>query len=125
MRHAFLWESGELIDLNDLVPPTGMVLYEADNINERGEIVAWALAANCDDRDLCGQLVTLVPCDAKDTFGCENAQLGTAAQTQNNPVLNVKTSRTSSQRLASNGVTYWRAQLARRFHVSGSGSPSD
>jgi uncharacterized membrane protein len=40
---AFLWEDGEILDLNDLIPPSlNMTLQIASAINEAGQIAAWA-----------------------------------------------------------------------------------
>jgi probable HAF family extracellular repeat protein len=39
-RRAFLYQDGEMIDLNDLLPPeTSWTLYEATAINDRGQIL--------------------------------------------------------------------------------------
>jgi probable HAF family extracellular repeat protein len=121
IRHAFLWENGAMLDLNTLTPPgSNMLLYEADNINERGEIVAWALPADCDNRDLCGQLVLLVPCDANDPSGCENANVSTSAATQNNPAPSFNSSTISPlRRPTASGMGAWRARLAQRYHIPG------
>jgi hypothetical protein len=41
---AFLWKDGEILDLNDLIPPSlNMTLEIASAINEAGEISAWAM----------------------------------------------------------------------------------
>ena len=63
--HPFLWENGgPIVDLNALViANAGAVLYEADNINERGEIVASGLPSGCSDRFSCGHIFLLIPCD--------------------------------------------------------------
>ncbi|MCA9440697.1 MAG: hypothetical protein KC964_07825 [Candidatus Omnitrophica bacterium] len=40
--HAFLWEDGVLMDLNDLIPEdSGWELIQAHDINDAGEIVGW------------------------------------------------------------------------------------
>ncbi len=40
--HAFLYENGTMIDLNDLLPPgSGWELTQAEDINEVGQIVGW------------------------------------------------------------------------------------
>jgi len=53
-----------MIDLNTLIlAGSGAVLYEADNLNERGEIVASGLPAGCNDRFSCGHIFLLIPCD--------------------------------------------------------------
>jgi len=48
--HAFLWEHGIMLDLNSLVTsnPTGLHLFEAVQINERGEIVGNGITAEGD-----------------------------------------------------------------------------
>jgi len=71
----FLWENGgPMVDLNTLVlASAGAVLYEADNINELGEIVASGLPAGCNDRFACGHIFLLTPCDENhpDLEGCD------------------------------------------------------
>ena len=132
IRHAFLWESGKLFDLNDLVPPTSMVLWEADNINERGEIVAWALPADCDDRDLCGRLVLLMPCDARDASGCKTAEGNAIAAIEGNPA-RVSNNVTPTRVLSATQVrprpgaimASWHSSWARRYPVAGLGMPKD
>jgi probable HAF family extracellular repeat protein len=42
-RHAFLWRSGRMTDLNDLLPKgSGWILLNAYSINDRGQIVCAA-----------------------------------------------------------------------------------
>jgi probable HAF family extracellular repeat protein len=76
---AFLWENGgPIIDLNSLtVADSGANLYEADNINERGEIVASGLPAGCKDRFSCGHVYLLIPCDENhsDVEGCDSSMV--------------------------------------------------
>ena len=74
--HAFLWENGgPMADLNSLsaAAASGVNLFEADNINERGEIVASGLPAGCTDRFSCQHLFLLIPCDEDhpDVEGCD------------------------------------------------------
>ncbi len=39
-NHAFLWVSGDMLDLNDLIPPnSGWLLLRANDINNQGQIV--------------------------------------------------------------------------------------
>ena len=53
-----------MVDLNTLIPEkAGAPLYEASNINERGEIVAGGLPAGCGDPSSCGHVYLLIPCD--------------------------------------------------------------
>ncbi len=73
--HPFLWENeGPMVDLNTLIPEdSGAPLYEASNINERGEIVAGGLPAGCNDPSSCGHVYLLIPCDKehRDLKGCD------------------------------------------------------
>jgi probable HAF family extracellular repeat protein len=58
-REAFLWENGDLVNLNTLIPPgSEIVLIGANNANDRGEIVAAGTLQNGDSR-----AVLLIPCD--------------------------------------------------------------
>ncbi len=59
VEHASLWQGGRLIDLNVFVPPdSGVVLEEADYINDRGEIIGFASLPNGDEHAF-----LLIPCD--------------------------------------------------------------
>ena len=41
--HAFLWQGGQMLDLNGLIPPSaGLVLETAMNIDDQGRILVWA-----------------------------------------------------------------------------------
>jgi uncharacterized membrane protein len=45
--HAFLWQNGTMTDLNRLlVPGTTLILTNAQDINDRGEITGQALDPN-------------------------------------------------------------------------------
>src|SRR5262249_34830925 len=45
--HAFLWQNGNLTNLNDLLPSgTGWELVEARGINNAGQIVGWGKVNN-------------------------------------------------------------------------------
>jgi probable HAF family extracellular repeat protein len=83
-HHAFLWEKGELMDLNDLIPPgSPLVLVgtgplsdvSVPNINARGEIVGVGVPPGCspDDFGFCGHAFLLIPCeeDHGDSESCE------------------------------------------------------
>ena len=59
---AVLWEneSAQIVDLNTLVAPgSGLALYSAPYINDRGEIAAFGADSNGNNHD-----VLLIPCDA-------------------------------------------------------------
>jgi probable HAF family extracellular repeat protein len=59
--HAFLWEQGEIVDLNDLVnPKSDAQLIEPDAISDSGEIAANGLPKGCNDES-CEHAYVLVP----------------------------------------------------------------
>jgi probable HAF family extracellular repeat protein len=92
-RHAFLWENGEMIDLNTFLPPTSSLLQLTDgyNINDRGEIFGLALARarpGCGDEFACGNVFVLIPCDdevASSASSCRNATQVTEESTPTRP----------------------------------------
>jgi probable HAF family extracellular repeat protein len=62
----FLWDDGSIFDLNTLIPPgSPLVLHFAQNINDRGEIVAYGVDVNGN-----GRTALLIPCD-EDHSGVE------------------------------------------------------
>src|SRR5439155_5654234 len=83
LQHAFLWENGgPMVDLNTLIPPNSpLELYDAENINDRGEIAGRGLPPGCDDKDVCGHAFLLIPCDEAGTHGCEGVTEFTTAAT--------------------------------------------
>jgi hypothetical protein len=126
--HAFLWEDGgPMVDLNTLVPPNSVVLYEADNINDRGEIVAVGLPHGCDNPDVCGQLVLLVPCNANDASSCESADVSTSAATQSNFAIpaNLPGSSTQNSVTGKQMLPAWRIRLAHKYHTPGVERPKE
>lgn len=71
-RHAFLWEKGEMMDLNRFLP-TGadlQQLTDAYSINDRGEIVGLGIPPGCDDEFACGHVFVLTPCQDVTSEGC-------------------------------------------------------
>ena len=71
-----------MLDLNALSTPTsGLVLSDAFNINERGEILGAAEPPGCTNTDACGRLFLLVPCvgDQADAKGCEEGAVAVSA----------------------------------------------
>jgi probable HAF family extracellular repeat protein len=80
--HAFLWEDGDMIDLNLFVPPgSDITLTEVEQINDRGEMFGIGTLANGDNRAF-----LLIPCDANhsDIEGCDYSLVDAhaVAQTQ-------------------------------------------
>lgn len=56
-QHAFIWRSGQMIDLNTrLATPTDWVITEASDINDKGQIVAYAFR----NRDPNHQTITVL-----------------------------------------------------------------
>jgi probable HAF family extracellular repeat protein len=87
---AFLWEDGQMVDLNTLIPPnSSLQLNFPLNVNERGEIAGSGLPPGCTNNDLCGHLFLLIPCDDSHSDGgdCEERAEGpTVAQSTSAPV---------------------------------------
>jgi probable HAF family extracellular repeat protein len=75
---AFLWEDGgHMVDLNTLVPPnSGLHLFEAQQINDRGEIAVEGADANGNQH-----AVLLIPCDENhaDVEGCDYSLVDASA----------------------------------------------
>jgi probable HAF family extracellular repeat protein len=92
--HPFLWENGgPMVDLNMLIPEdSSALLYEASNINERGEIVAGGLPTGCSDSFSCGHVYLLIPCDEEhpNIEGCDYSLIDVDAsiQTRTNVIPN-------------------------------------
>jgi probable HAF family extracellular repeat protein len=59
---AFIWEDGEMANLNDLVfPKSDVILVEPTVISEDGRIGVNGLPPGCDNGDLCGHPYLLIP----------------------------------------------------------------
>jgi probable HAF family extracellular repeat protein len=106
----FLWvDGGPMVDLNTLVSSTsGLRLYEADQINDRGEILAQGL-----DASLNNHAVLLIPCDENhpDVTGCDYSTVDATAAAQSATPRSIPN---SAQRF----VHPWRSK---RFHSSAVG----
>ena len=86
--NAFLWENGgPMVALDTLIPAnSGVHLFEGDNINERGEILASGLRSDgCGDPFHCQRLYLLIPCNANHASGCENPHASATAVTEIDP----------------------------------------
>jgi len=86
--NAFLWEKGgPMVALDTLIPAnSGVHLFEGDNINERGEILASGLRSDgCGDPFHCQRLYLLIPCNANHASGCENPHASATAVTEIDP----------------------------------------
>jgi probable HAF family extracellular repeat protein len=69
-QEAVLWENGEIIDLNTLIPPnSALILTRAFTINDRGEIGGLGVIGGigeppgCFNDSVCGHTFLLIPCD--------------------------------------------------------------
>jgi probable HAF family extracellular repeat protein len=117
LQHAFLWENGgPMIDLNTLIPPnSSLELYDAENINDRGEIAGRGLPPGCDDKDVCGHAFLLIPCDSD--ASCENkADVTSAAIQQPAALINKPSTRSTQTKLTPMQVlNAWRTQVAQRY----------
>ncbi len=59
---AFIWENGEIANLNDLVmPKSDVVLDDVAMIADNGEIAVNGLPQGCEDGDVCGHPYLLIP----------------------------------------------------------------
>jgi probable HAF family extracellular repeat protein len=99
VEHAFLWDKGQIIDLNRFVPPgSGIQLTEPSAISDRGEIATNGfLNGN-------PHAFVLVPCDENhaDAEGCIDDTEGSVAVTQANSAADGTSSRpTRAARLVS------------------------
>jgi probable HAF family extracellular repeat protein len=110
VAHAFLWEKGHIIDLNDFVPSdSGLTLGDTEQINDRGEIFGSAVLPNGDQRAF-----VLIPCQGDDN-GCQGEK-----PTQASPAL-VMQNPTTSAPSPSERMNAIRARLAHRYPYHGFG----
>jgi len=119
--HAFLWEKGgPMIDLNTRIPPgSGVQLTDAVTVNDRGEIAAFGLLSNGDQRAF-----LLIPCDGDNADGedCQNGDKGEAAVTQSHPSPARQASTAASpSNLTPKRLAAIRARLGGRFPNRGLG----
>ena len=124
-RHAFLWERGQMIDLNTFLPRvSSLQLSDGFNINDRGEIVGLGLPPGCGDEFACGHVFVLIPCDSEhveaDAEGCKDDDQGTTAVNQNHPrPVNQTSTNVGQGGLAPEVLAALRARFARRYRGFG------
>jgi probable HAF family extracellular repeat protein len=97
-REAFLWENGDLVNLNTLIPPgSEIVLGGANNADDRGEIVALGTLHNGDLR-----AVLLIPCDENhpNLVACDYRLVDATATTQVLPAQITQSPTASSAKLS-------------------------
>ena len=75
VQRAFLWDDGQIVDLNTLIPQNSSLdLLAGLNINDRGEILGVGVPPGAPpNTDLFGHLFLLIPCDRDhlDAEGCD------------------------------------------------------
>ena len=111
---AVLWEkSGSVIDLNTRIPTnSGIYLFAATNINDRGEIAGAGVLLDGDSHAF-----LLIPCDkGQGDSECEDEGEGTA-------VARGETNRKPNVVLPENVRKMLQRRLGSRFHIPGLGTP--
>jgi len=87
--HAFLWEEGSIVDLNDLIPSSGFRLSCGFFINDSGEIAGIGFLPGCEASDpiVCGHAYLLIPCDEDhpDIEGCGYGPVEVSAVAASHP----------------------------------------
>ncbi len=121
-RQAFLWERGDLVNLNTLIPPgSEIVLGSADSANDRGEIVALGTLPNGDLR-----AVLLIPCDENhpNVAGCDYSLVEATATAQVLPAQITQSLAASSAKLSPAEVTTrFQSLMGNRRRGFGTASP--
>ena len=120
LQHAFLWQDGgPMLDLNTLIPArSNFQLIAAYNINDRGEILVQALPLGEQPMEgvTLGHLALLVPCESGDS--CSDSS-DTSAVAVPNSITMMSTANRSG--IIQRSAAEWRAQLAKRYHMPGTG----
>ena len=115
---AFLWEDGQMVDLNTLIPTnSSLQLQFASNVNDRGEIVGQGLPPGCTNVDLCGHLFLLIPCDDNHHGGadCEEQADGTIATAQSSAARVTQSPRLVTEDSPSGRMGALHGRLGRRY----------
>ena len=84
-EHAFLWEDGQMFDLDTLIPAgSSLGLSHALAITDRGEIVGLGVPPGCprSQDDVCGHAYVLIPYDEDKPESSDQAAKLPATQTQ-------------------------------------------
>jgi probable HAF family extracellular repeat protein len=122
--HAFLWENdGPMIDLNSSLPSgSSLLLTDAFNINDRGEIAGVGLPAGCTDLDACGHLYLLIPRDGNPGAQEQEERDGDKTPiTQSDPTLFLQAGPAAirSRPRPRDGMVSLRDRLSRRYRLPG------
>ena len=126
--HAFLWEDGQIIDLNIFNrPDSGLQqLLLAMNINDRGEIDGLGVPPGVDPADVftLGHVFALIPCDNKhdDGEGCEDGGATHTTRTTPGQLNQNPTATTAQPGLLSERMNAIHARLAHRYSYRGFGA---
>jgi probable HAF family extracellular repeat protein len=119
VAHAFLWEDGEMVDLNTLISPASdFTLVYATGINDAGEIVGSGVPGGVSpaDVDTLGHAFVLTPIHGDTT----DAPVNAAAF--NSRVVAVTAIPADAQKITERIVAKIRAQQRRRYQRSGATS---
>jgi probable HAF family extracellular repeat protein len=112
---AFLWEDGQMVDLNTLVAGgSGLHLFEAVDINDRGEIAGNGALQNGDVHAF-----LLIPCKGG-TQGCKLVTPSSAALPED--ITQSPTAMTQNSPLRSDGMGALRSRFGRRYQHGGFGT---
>jgi probable HAF family extracellular repeat protein len=122
--HAFLWERGEIVDLNDLVSPKSDVqLQYPIAIADNGEIAINGMPKGCFNVEICGHPYVLIP-----NGTCDDDCEARIAASRNNTATLALDAGTVKQRPEAplNRVNVRRNRLIGRYHIPGQPAvPSD
>jgi probable HAF family extracellular repeat protein len=112
VEHAVLWDNGQLVDLNNLVPAgTDLTLTEAFFINDRGEISGFGTLSDGDQHAF-----LLIPCGPDDIEACQEVgQDVNASQSTPAPIASRATTATQPNLTARGIATGSRARLFPRY----------
>jgi probable HAF family extracellular repeat protein len=115
---AFLWEHGEIANLNDLVwPKSDVVLNDAIVIADNGEIGVNGLPPGCTDGDTCGHPYLLIPdgdCDDELSAKITASQSEVSELVDNPAVIQIQNA--AADRTRSSVAAFLR-DMRRRYHI--------
>ena len=126
--HAWLWENGQIIDLNIFNRPGSGFdrLLLAYNINDSGEIDGLGVPPGVDPQDVftLGHVFALIPCDDKhdDGEGCEDGRATDVTQSIPEQVSQNSATTMSQATLPGERINAIRARPARRYPYRGFGT---
>jgi probable HAF family extracellular repeat protein len=117
--HPFLWEKGDIIDLNVFVPAgSDLTLVGAEEINDHGEIFGIGTLSNGDARAF-----LLIPVGDGDPEGISATPENLAALAAKTGQISV--SATQSRKVPRDMAAVWRSRFTGRYHLPSLGTPKD